>query len=155
MEGYSIGTMKQVKKMKKVIIAMLIVLVLGISTTTMGCLDEVLDEVSITGHAESYKEENTGIYTYNYIVAVVIGDAEVDKVTFKLEDKDDSNIIDKEKAGWIGIGGASIVFVNNAGGEDMVNTGDLFALMTLTNCSGGSIKIYYDGDEVDKVKDLD
>ncbi len=140
--------------MKKVIIAMIIVLALGLSTTTMGCLDEV----SITGHSESFKDDTTGVFTYNYVVAVVIGDAKVDKVKLKLEDKDDDDIIDKEKDGWIGTGkelGSSIIFINNRGATDMVNTGDIFSLITLTNCSGGTLNVYYDGEKVDKVKDLD
>ncbi|MDP6155882.1 MAG: hypothetical protein QF682_07075 [Candidatus Thermoplasmatota archaeon] len=140
--------------MKKVIFTIMIVLAIGLSTITMGCLDEV----SITGHAKSYKEETTGVYTYNYVVAVVIGDAKVDKVKLKLEDKDDDDIIDKEKDGWIGTGdelGSSIIFIDIAGETDMVNSGDIFSLITLTNCSGGTLNIYYDGDKVDKVKDLD
>lgn len=128
----------------------MIVLVLGLSTSTMGCLDEV----SITGTVKTLPAAGT-LFTYNYVVALVIGDAEVDKVTFKLEDKDDKNIIDKEKAGWAGLGGAGILFINNAGEVDMVDIGDVFSLIAITNCSGGNVKVYYDGNEVDKVKDLE
>ena len=132
--------------MRKGIIILVLVGLLTISAFSTGCLEDA-KKVVIKGTVETYGD--AAGYGYAFIIAgVVNGPAKVDKFEFKVENKDDKKVLE----GGVGdadIGG-SIQFVDVDDNPEEADTGDSFAFVLTEDCSGGEIKVYYDGDKVDE-----
>ena len=128
--------------MNKTLLVMIIILIAGFSTCTMGCLD---DAVEIKGTVETAGE--TEGYGYAYIITLVVnGPARYKNFKFKVLEFDGDILLDG-KAGEISLG-SSIQFKNNVGNEKNADIGDSFIFVCANNCKGGELKVYYSGDTV-------
>ena len=132
----------KVTYMKKALLVMIIILIAGISTCTMGCLE---DKIKIKGTAQTHGDAEG--YGYAYAITLVVnGPAKVSKFKFKVLEFDGDVLLDG-KSGETSLG-SSIQFKNNVGDEKNADVGDTFVFVCANNCKGGELKVFYDGDKV-------
>lgn len=122
---------------------MITILVLLASVTgMMGCLD---GEITIKGTVQT--ADDVSGYAYVYAITLVTsGPAKVKNFKFKLENRDDDKVLEG-KVDSVDYGG-TIQFKNNRGDEKEANIGDTFIIVATGDCSGGKLKVYYNGDKV-------
>ena len=137
--------------MRKGMIIILLVGLLAASVFSTGCLEDakkaISGEIVIKGTVET--SGDTAGYGYAFIVASVVnGPAKVSKFKFKVENKGDDKVLEGN-AGDVDVGG-SIQFVDTDDNPEEATTGDSFIILLSEDCSGGEVKVYYDGDKVDE-----